>query len=172
MTQHSEPDRNRLDEAPTVETLKTPPLRIQPAPFLKRVTACLIDSAIISLAWLVLVIALGKGIEARLVYLPYLALVTFLYYLLQEGLFASTIGKRMLKLRIVGPDGAPSSMKQSTVRNLLRFVDWIPVLYVVGAIVIATSSRKQRLGDIAAGTVVTIAEEKDINPPPAPFLFH
>jgi uncharacterized RDD family membrane protein YckC len=121
---------------------------------------------------LVLVIALGKGIEVRLVYLPYLALVTFLYYLLQEGLFASTIGKRMLKLRIVGPDGAPSSMKQSTVRNLLRFVDWIPVLYVVGAIVIATSSRKQRLGDIAAGTVVTIAEEKDINPPPAPFLFH
>ena len=47
----------------------------------------------------------------------------------------------------------------------MRFVDWLPGLYIVGAITVyATGPRRQRLGDIAAKTNV-VAED---TPPPTP----
>jgi uncharacterized RDD family membrane protein YckC len=109
--------------------------------------------------------------DLLLVSAQYLAL-TFLYYVLQESVFASTIGKHLLRLRVVGNGGDPASIQEALIRNLLRLVDWLPLLYLLGALTIAISSKKQRLGDIVAGTVVTLVAERDINPPPAPFLFH
>jgi uncharacterized RDD family membrane protein YckC len=157
----------------TIETLRTPPLRIQPAPIRKRILAAVIDSIIICLAWLVVIGSLRRGIEAELVVnAVYLAVVAFAYYFPQEGLFSFTIGKRLLGLRVLGKRGDPASIRESLIRNFLRFVDWLPLLYVLGAVTIALSTQRQRLGDMAAGTVVTLAPEKDINPPPAPFLFH
>lgn len=157
----------------TIETLRTPPLHIEPAPILKRLIAGLIDSIIIGLAWLVAIAALRRGIEAELVVnAGYLAVLTFAYYFPQEGLFSFTIGKRLLGLRVLGEAGDPASIRESLIRNFLRFVDWLPLLYILGGVTIAISAEKQRLGDMAAGTVVTLAPEKDINPPPAPFLFH
>jgi uncharacterized RDD family membrane protein YckC len=102
----------------------------------------------------------------------YLAALTFAYYFPQEALFSFTIGKRLLGLRVLGKDGDPASMRESLIRNFLRFVDWLPFLYILGAIAIVMSTGKQRLGDTAAGTIVTLAPEREINPPPAPFLFH
>lgn len=157
----------------TIETLRTPPLHIQPAPIQKRFIACLIDSIIIGLAWLVVITVLRRGIEDEsAVNVGYLAAVTFAYYFLQEGLFSFTIGKRLLGLRVLGKGGDPASMRGSLIRNFLRFVDWLPLLYILGAAAIVMSTGKQRLGDTAAGTIVTLAPEREINPPPAPFLFH
>ena len=157
----------------SIETLKTPPLRIPPAPIRRRLISGLIDSIIIGLVWLVVIAALHRGIQDQLVFnAQYLAVITFAYYSSQESLFSLTIGKRLLGLRILGRDGDPASIRESLIRNLLRFVDFLPFLYLLGAITIAVSTKKQRLGDMAAGTIVTLAPEKDINPPPAPFLFH
>jgi uncharacterized RDD family membrane protein YckC len=157
----------------TIDTVRTPPLRIQPAPIQRRLIAGLIDSIIIGLAWLAVIAALRRGIEDQLVFnAGYLAVITFAYYSPQEGLFSLTIGKRLLGLRVLGKDGDPASIRESLIRNFLRFVDWLPFLYLLGAVTITISTKKQRLGDIAAGTIVTLAPEKDINPPPAPFLFH
>ena len=63
-------------------------------------------------------------------------------------------GKRWTGLRVVRTGGGPVSFLTSAVRNLLRLVDFLPSAYGVGIIAILASSRNQRLGDMAAGTLV------------------
>ena len=165
----------------TIETLSTPPTHVSPAPVLRRVIAGIVDSLIVTVLWLVLT---GRLIEfssmltiSGLVSTPptawvYLIIVTVVYYFLLEWLFASTIGKSALRLRVVGKDGDPCTLGGSLQRNILRPIDWLPFFYIIGTIAILSSHDRQRVGDRIAGTVVTKTPEKDINPPPAPFLFH
>jgi uncharacterized RDD family membrane protein YckC len=160
----------------SIETLSTPPLKIPPAPVGKRVLAGLLDSIIIALVWFALIMFQHQTLASYTIRLTpgeaYLGGIVFAYYFLQEGLFAATIGKTLLKLRVVEMTGDPCSFNGSFKRNLLRFVDWLPALYILAAVIISVSHERLRLGDIVAKTVVTTAPEKDINPPPAPFLFH
>lgn len=65
-----------------------------------------------------------------------------------------TPGKRWSGLRVVRVDGAPVGFVTSAVRNLLRLVDALPGIYTVGMVAVFASRRNQRLGDMAAGTVV------------------
>ena len=65
-----------------------------------------------------------------------------------------TIGKRVMKLRVVDEGGRGLSGGQVVVRNLLRAIDMLPFCYGVGGIFHVLTARCQRLGDIAAGTVV------------------
>jgi hypothetical protein len=67
---------------------------------------------------------------------------------------AATPGKRLLSLRVVQDDGAPLTLGSALLRNLLRFVDFLPVGYLFGLTSCMISSRFQRLGDLAAGTLV------------------
>jgi len=65
-----------------------------------------------------------------------------------------TIGKRMLRLRVMDVEGMRLQFNQIVVRNLLRFVDSLPAFYFVGGVTCWMNSKCQRLGDIAANTVV------------------
>jgi len=65
-----------------------------------------------------------------------------------------TIGKRLLRLRVVDVEGMRLQFNQIVVRNLLRFVDALPAFYFVGGVTCWLNSKCQRLGDIAANTVV------------------
>jgi uncharacterized RDD family membrane protein YckC len=65
-----------------------------------------------------------------------------------------TLGKRLMRLRVMDEEGLRLRPSQVVVRNLLRFVDMLPGLYLVGGLAAVASSRGQRLGDLAAGTVV------------------
>jgi uncharacterized RDD family membrane protein YckC len=65
-----------------------------------------------------------------------------------------TIGKRLLRLRVVDEQGLRLNFSQIVIRNLLRTVDLLPGFYLFGGIACLVSSRAQRLGDIAASTVV------------------
>ena len=65
-----------------------------------------------------------------------------------------TPGKRAAGLRVVRLGGGPVGFLASAVRNLLRLVDSLPGIYAVGAVCILFSRRNQRLGDLAAGTLV------------------
>lgn len=181
MAHHGDSQSSSDNRDITVENLSTPPLKITPAPLLNRFLAGAVDSLIVSSSWLVLM-----GVEralpshgswmawtsVTLTSVGSLVIIVFVYYFLLEGLFAATIGKRLLKLRVVMRDGDLCSFGASFGRNLVRFLDWLPLLYIVGAIAIFASESRERVGDKLAGTVVTRAPEKDINPPPAPFLFH
>jgi len=65
-----------------------------------------------------------------------------------------TVGKRLLRLRVVDAEGLRLQFNQIVTRNLLRFVDSLPATYLVGGMVCWCNSKCQRLGDIAANTIV------------------
>lgn len=65
-----------------------------------------------------------------------------------------TLGKKFLRLRVVDAEGLKLQFHQIVVRNLLRFADSLPLLYVVGGVACCFTRKFQRLGDIAANTIV------------------
>lgn len=79
----------------------------------------------------------------------------FGYFLLFETLNSGrTPGKAALGIRVIKVDGTPLGFGAVSIRTLLRIVDFLPTAYAVGMISLLTSSRNQRIGDLAAGTVV------------------
>jgi len=65
-----------------------------------------------------------------------------------------TPGKRRLKLMVVNDDLTPVTWDSSMTRNLLRAADFLPFAYLLGIISICVGKHFQRLGDLAAGTLV------------------
>ena len=87
------------------------------------------------------------------------------YYFATESGDGQTVGKKLLKLRVVRADGRPAGMGEIAVRTILRVVDGVGG-YIVGLIVmLATGQRRQRLGDLAAGTIVVDAAAPAVVPP-------
>ena len=70
----------------------------------------------------------------------------------------ATPGKRMMGLRVARTSGAPITWHQSVVRNMLRMIDLLPVGGIAGVIACLSNDRFQRLGDLAADTVVIHAD--------------
>lgn len=82
---------------------------------------------------------------------------TLLYFVLFEGLAnGRTPGKRWLRLRVVSVRGERISLFAAIVRNLVRFVDFLPSGFLLGMICMLLTKRDQRLGDLAAGTMVVM----------------
>jgi uncharacterized RDD family membrane protein YckC len=140
----------------------------------RRIVAAVIDVAIIGI--LLIVIAKGLGNEDARQYSLWAEtqgapralffLLTFAYFFGTELVWAQTLGKRVMKLRVVRDDGTKAPAGPIFLRNLVRVVDWLPSLYIVGAVtVFATGERRARLGDMAAKTKV-VAD--DGTPPEAP----
>ena len=69
-----------------------------------------------------------------------------------------TWGKKAFNIKVVNDDLTPVSLGPSLIRNLLRGADIFPVLYAVGSISVLLTGRFQRLGDLAAGTIVVYCE--------------
>lgn len=65
-----------------------------------------------------------------------------------------TIGKRAMRIQVMDEQGLRLQFHQIVIRNLLRFVDFIPGFYLIGGVASVLSPRAQRLGDMAAGTIV------------------
>jgi uncharacterized RDD family membrane protein YckC len=71
-----------------------------------------------------------------------------------------TPGKRAMGLAVLNDDGTPVRWPGALTRNLLRAVDFLPILYGTGLLVMLASRDFKRLGDLAAGTVVVYQAEK------------
>lgn len=96
----------------------------------------------------------GTDIAEALTVVFYFA-ISLLYGMLTEWLWrGQTVGKRLMRLRVVDARGLRLEPSQVIVRNLMRFIDFLPGLYLVGGIACVLSRHRQRLGDLAAGTVV------------------
>jgi uncharacterized RDD family membrane protein YckC len=65
-----------------------------------------------------------------------------------------TPGKRAMGLAVLNDDGTPLRWPAALTRNLLRAVDFLPLLYGVGLVAMLVNRDFKRLGDLAAGTVV------------------
>lgn len=89
-------------------------------------------------------------------------LTTLLYFVISTAYGATleilwngqTIGKRLLGLRVLDAHARPAKPAQILIRNLLRPVDSLPAFYLLGALSCWLTRHRQRLGDLAAGTVV------------------
>jgi uncharacterized RDD family membrane protein YckC len=146
-----------LDDRITIATPEGIDVDLVLAGLGSRFIARLVDSLIqvgIILALVILSALLHNGwVEAVLIVIDFL--VFFVYDILFE-VFASgrTIGKRSAGLRVVRSGGQPVGFMASAVRNVLRLIDFLPSLYLVGTISVIVSAHNQRLGDLAAGTIV------------------
>src|SRR5580698_9340982 len=96
----------------------------------------------------------GKDFSDAIMVLAYFV-ISLVYMMVAEWLWrGQTVGKRLLRLRVVDAAGLRLEPSQVIVRNLLRLIDGLPALYLVGGITCLVSRHRQRLGDLAAGTVV------------------
>ena len=80
--------------------------------------------------------------------------IIFAYLILMEAYIGWTVGKRILGMRVVDGSGNKIGLSKSVIRNLLRFVDGLPALNILGIVLIASSPRGQRFGDRVAKTYV------------------
>jgi uncharacterized RDD family membrane protein YckC len=77
------------------------------------------------------------------------------YYILFETLWnGQTPGKRIINIRVIQTDGSSVTFVKVLIRNIVRVIDSLPLVYGVGMISVFASQRNQRLGDMAAGTLV------------------
>jgi len=96
----------------------------------------------------------GEDLSTALITAFYFA-ISLIYMSLAEWFWrGQSVGKRLLGLRVVEASGLRLELPQVIVRNLMRFIDALPALYLVGAVACVLNRRRQRLGDLVAGTVV------------------
>ena len=139
----------------------------------RRVLAALVDLAIVVAGSVVILFAAdalsGDNSEIRGALGAVILGWALYYYFAMESGDGQTVGKKLMKLRVVLADGRPAGMREVAVRTVLRVIDGIG-LYIVGLIVmLVTGERRQRLGDLAGGTMVVDASATSYSPPaPAP----
>jgi uncharacterized RDD family membrane protein YckC len=125
-----------------------------------RFVSLLIDSIILAIIIVAIESIIGIGIMARGMVPWWLGVLDFIIYIAYftylEGSRGQTVGKMITKIKVVREDGKPIDMNQAFTRNILRIIDGL-IVYLIGAILIWRSNKKQRLGDSIAKTVVVKA---------------
>jgi uncharacterized RDD family membrane protein YckC len=160
-----------FDDRVTIPTPEGVDIDIVLAGLGSRFAATLLDLTIQIAAIIALGMALGLGSNSGYVvgaYFVLVFLVLFAYDIVFETWNSGrTVGKLAAGIRVVRAGGQPVNFMTSTVRNLVRIVDFLPLFYTVGMISVIVTRRNQRLGDLAAGTYV-IRERRTTAPvPPA-----
>jgi len=132
-----------------------------------RLSAIVIDGIIVGIPTAILTAMLGSTARSPDTALLFLGL-QFFYFFAFELSRGQTIGKRQYRLHVVSCDGEPLSSRQVAIRNVLRFIDALPFLYASGLISMMRTGRRrrQRIGDVAAGTMVVLdGEGKQLRTP-------
>ncbi len=163
-----------MEEFDIIETPENVDLQRRLAGIGSRLLAGLLDSLLIAGLLLLLVLVLlvfdvsvfGLGVrvveQANAWMIAVLILIAFVIYwgyflLFEMWLNGQTPGKRYMRIRVVQQEGRAVTFDALAVRNLLRAVDGLG-FYAVAGIAMFLTKKVQRLGDLAAGTVV-ISEE-------------
>ena len=180
----------QIDSTIDVVTPENIAFQYQAAGPFRRLPAYLIDF-LIRLAVVVLVLCagaffsfggLGVGVNITPVLIPSFLLSWFVMQWFYGGICETfmngkTPGKWVMGIRVLTTDGRPINGLQAVLRNLMRFVDLMPMVslqvfepwfdvspvyvlptYLLGLSVMACNSRFQRLGDLVCGTMVIVEE--------------
>jgi uncharacterized RDD family membrane protein YckC len=129
----------------------------------RRVLAIIVDGLVLGVLFWVMSLIFGTssaeggmasaslGILGTLLY----AILAFAYFTLLEGNRGQTLGKMLLGIKVVREDnGEVPGLGAAAIRTVLRLIDVLPFAYLVGYISILITSKNQRLGDMAANTLV------------------
>jgi uncharacterized RDD family membrane protein YckC len=128
---------------------------------------------IVKIFWLLLgalatyLIQAAIGMESRFASYIVLGVMLFLgfiffvgydiyYEAFREG---QTPGKKYIGIRVIREGGGPIDVRAATIRNMINLADFLPVGYLLGGVICLLNSRSQRLGDMAAGTLVIREQE-------------
>jgi len=65
-----------------------------------------------------------------------------------------SLGKLILGIKVTNLEGEKPGIWKAFVRNIVRIVDYLPLFYLLAIILYFTTKRKQRVGDLLAGTIV------------------
>jgi uncharacterized RDD family membrane protein YckC len=161
----------RLDTLRRVETPEGIALTLRTAGAVPRALAFLVDLLIRLGIFLICAMVLGRfeGLGVGLLLVTAFALEWLYPVLFELSRAAATPGKRAMSLRVVMDDGMPVTLAASLLRNLLRVVDFLPLLYLTGVLSMLWRADFKRLGDVVAGTLVV--HDMDValhgQPPPA-----
>jgi uncharacterized RDD family membrane protein YckC len=155
------PDQINIDTPELVE------IELPLAGIGSRFLALLIDyliwfAGIFLLSWLYSIFLPGLKNFSELSYQWAVAIQVFIIFLLNWGYFTlfeafwngRTPGKRLARIHVIQRSGRAIGLFESMARNLVRFIDQIPFFYAVGLITMFCTRQHQRLGDLAAGTLV------------------
>jgi uncharacterized RDD family membrane protein YckC len=152
-----------LDDRLSIDTPENILLDADIAGFGTRCIAAIIDyllllSAIIALSFLYIqslpIRARDETGTLAILVLIQFVLIAF-YHLFFEFLWnGQTPGKRWVGIRVVQANGLPVTVSGLLIRNLVRLFDFLPVFYAIGLLVMFATKHTQRLGDLAARTIV------------------
>ncbi len=154
-----------------IETPENLTLQANIAGFASRFLAALIDYLLIFIVLVVMQIifrpnlgfARDDGAATYAILFVFQFLIITFYHLFFEFIMnGSTPGKKRLGLRVVQSNGLPVTTSGLLIRNFMRLFDFIPFAYGVGMIAMFATENTQRLGDLAARTVV-IYEAKNLS---------
>jgi uncharacterized RDD family membrane protein YckC len=173
-------DQTLLSGQLSVETPEQVDLRFPVAGIGSRFLATLTDTIIIVLTYLLLILIAyithaGRATVRSMDHQSstaqnwWIAAFTILNFLIVWGYFAlfetfwngQTPGKRLLKIRVIKDSGRSITLFEALARNLIRVVDYMPGLYLVGVIAMLCNRSQKRLGDLAAGTIVVHERTQD-----------
>jgi uncharacterized RDD family membrane protein YckC len=145
-----------IDDRQPLRTPEGATLSLVPAGVLPRAAAFFLDFLIRTPvyigAWMVVLMNAGAGTGLMLILIFLLEwFYPVLFEVLRDG---QTPGKRALGIAVTHADGTPVTLNGSLIRNLIRQADFFPLLYLTGFVVMLGNRRFQRLGDLAANTIV------------------
>lgn len=145
-----------IDTVITAETPEGIAISMRAAGFPVRCMAFLIDASIryMTVSTVALTLRLGGRVGTGV-----LLIVVFLILWLYPVIFeltpaAATPGKRTMGIQVMMANGLPLTPAGCLIRNLMRAVDMLPLLYGFAIVSMLMRRDARRLGDLAAGTIV------------------
>ena len=145
-----------------IETAQNVVVRHEVAGIGHRIAAYLLDGVILAawiFVWAMLLIFTHPGEDVAIIVAVTIIGIPYAFYHLVSELVmdGSSIGKRVMKIKVARMDGGQPRIGQYILRWLLRPIDGI---YGLGLVVMLINGRGQRLGDLAAGTTVISLKQR------------
>ena len=166
----------KLDTLQAIELAEGVEIRLRIAGPVLRIWAWILDTILIVVAMLLIGMIFGFAgafvgghVVQGVMLLSWFVLSWWYPVFCEASRWGATLGKRICGLRVIQPSGAPISLAQSIVRNFLRVIDCMPFYSCIfGLVSIVATKRFQRLGDLAAGTVVVYERNETVPAGAAP----
>lgn len=163
----------------TIDTPEQVSIRFPVAGLGSRFLAILADSVVQAVAYVLLILIFvlvassapktAAGELSRVGEKWLVAGVILFHFVMYWGYFTlfetfwngQTPGKKFCKIRVIQQSGRQITFFEAMTRNLIRIVDMFPSFYLIGVIATLCNRQHQRLGDLAAGTLVVHERPSD-----------